>query len=118
MIMKHNLERFVKAQAGVYETALKEIRQGRKKSHWIWYIFPQLKGLGFSEMAQYYGIADLAEARAYLANDVLRSRLIEISEALLALPSGNALSVMGSPDDLKLRSMPGWMLEMRRGDWK
>ncbi len=57
-------------------------------------------------MAQYYGIADLAEARAYIANDVLRSRLIEISEALLALPSGNALSVMGSPDDLKLRSMP------------
>lgn len=104
MIMKHNLERFVKAQAGVYETALKEIRPGRKKSHWIWYIFPQLKGLGFSEMAQYYGIADLAEARAYIANDVLRSRLIEISEALLALPSGNALSVMGSPDDLKLRS--------------
>jgi len=64
--MKNNLERFVKAQAGVYETALEEMRRGRKESHWIWYIFPQLKGLGFSETAQYYGIDGMAEAKVRL----------------------------------------------------
>lgn len=102
--MKNSLDRFIKAQAGVYETALEEIKQGRKRSHWIWYIFPQLRGLGVSETAQYYGIADLNEAKAYMANPVLRSRLLEISEALLDLPTSDALAVMGSPDNLKLRS--------------
>ena len=103
-MVKNNLERFVKAQAGVYETALEEMRRGRKESHWIWYIFPQLKGLGFSETAQYYGIDGMAEAKAYLNHETLRKRLIEISEALLALPTDDALAVMGSPDNLKLCS--------------
>ena len=99
-----NLDRFLNAQAGSYETALREIRSGHKYSHWIWYIFPQIQGLGFSSTAQYYAIEDLAEAKAYLAHPTLRTRLLEISEALLTLSSSDPLDVMGSPDDLKLRS--------------
>ncbi len=102
--MKDNISRFIKAQAGVYETALAEMKNGRKKSHWIWYIFPQLADLGYSETAKYYGIKDMAEAKAYLANETLRQRLVEISNALLSLPTNDALGVMGSPDHLKLRS--------------
>ena len=98
------LKRFLDAQSRDYPTALAEIRGGRKRSHWIWYIFPQLEALGRSGMAKAYGIKDLAEARAYLAEPTLRARLIEISEALLALPGNDPLKVMGYPDDLKLRS--------------
>ena len=102
--MTNNLERFEKAQARDYQQALAEIRAGRKASHWIWYIFPQLKGLGFSYNAEYYGIADEGEARRYLAHPVLGARLREITMALLELPENNPLSVMGHPDDLKLLS--------------
>ena len=102
--MPHDLTRFKKAQELDYETALAEIRSGQKQSHWMWYIFPQLKGLGFSEISQYYGIKGIEEARAYLADDFLRSHLVEISESLLALESNNATQVMGYPDDLKLKS--------------
>ena len=98
------LKRFLDAQSRDYPTALAEIRGGRKRSHWIWYIFPQLEALGRSGMAKAYGIKDLAEARAYLAEPTLRARLIEISEALLAHPENDPLKVMGYPDDLKLRS--------------
>ncbi len=101
---QYNLTRFVDAQAQMYETALSEIRAGQKMSHWIWFIFPQLKELGYSPTAQFYGIADLAEAKAYLAHPTLRARLIEISEALLALNDSDPSSVMGYPDDLKLCS--------------
>ncbi len=100
----YNLERFVEAQDRMYRAALNEIRAGRKVSHWIWFVFPQLKELGFSSTARYYGIADLAEAQAYLAHPLLRARLIEISQALLALDDSDPSSVMGYPDDLKLRS--------------
>ncbi len=99
-----SLERFVQAQARDYDTALREIRGGRKRSHWMWYIFPQLRGLGFSSTAQFYGLRDLDEARAYMAHPVLGARLVEISGALLALETDNASAVMGYPDDLKLRS--------------
>ena len=99
-----NLDRFKKAQSRDYATALTEIKNGRKESHWMWYIFPQLKGLGFSSMAEFYGIDGLAEAKAYIADDLLRGRLVEISEALLSLPSSDAREVMGYPDDLKLKS--------------
>ena len=99
-----SLDRFLKAQEGDYEIALSEIRAGRKRSHWIWYIFPQLKGLGRSGTSEYYGIDGLEEAKAYLENSVLRGRLIEISEALLGLKSDDADDVMGFPDNLKLRS--------------
>ena len=102
--MPHDLTRFKKAQERDYETALAEIRAGEKQSHWMWYIFPQLEGLGFSEISQYYGIKGIEEAREYLADDLLRSHLVEISEGLLALESNNATQVMGYPDDLKLKS--------------
>lgn len=104
MSMKHDLTRFLLAQRDAYGAALSEIRAGRKRSHWMWFIFPQLKGLGFSSNAMYYGIEGLEEAAAYLADPVLGARLTEISMALLGLPGDNATAVMGSPDDLKLRS--------------
>jgi uncharacterized protein (DUF1810 family) len=102
--MNDALNRFVTAQERDYEKALAEIRAGRKRSHWIWYIFPQLKGLGFSTNAEYYGIDDLQEATAYLQHPVLGPRLIEISSALLAHAGQRATTIMGSPDDLKLWS--------------
>ena len=100
----YDLQRFLDAQEQDYEQALSEIRSGRKRSHWIWYIFPQLKALGFSSTAKYYGIADLEEAKAYLAEPTLRARLLEISGALLTLSENDPGRVMGYPDDLKLRS--------------
>ena len=98
------LKRFLDAQERDYAQALREIRGGRKQSHWIWYIFPQMKALGHTPSAKYYGIRDLDEAREYLAEPTLRARLIEISEALLALPENDPNKVMGNIDDLKLRS--------------
>ena len=98
------LDKFVSAQARDYETALAEIRSGYKRSHWMWYIFPQLQGLGFSPTAQYYGIRDLEQAKDYMAHPVLGPRLVEISGVLLALPGSNPSAVMGYPDDLKLCS--------------
>ena len=99
-----NLDRFKKAQASDYATALTEIKNGRKESHWMWYIFPQLKGLGFSSMAEFYGIDGLAVAKAYIADELLRGHLVEISDALLVVASSDAREVMGYPDDLKLKS--------------
>ena len=102
--MSCDLSRFHKAQRRDYAEALAEIRAGRKRSHWIWYIFPQIAGLGFSTTSQYYAIQNLDEAKAYLADPVLRERLLEISQALLDLPSSDPSAVMGYPDDLKLKS--------------
>ena len=104
-----DLSRFVRAQQGEefmvpYGTALAEIRQGRKRSHWIWYVFPQIRGLGYSANAHRYGIRDMAEARAYLADPVLGGRLREISAALLALPGDDPTAVLGWPDDMKVCS--------------
>ncbi len=99
-----SLSRFHEAQRRDYAQALSEIRAGRKRSHWIWYIFPQIRGLGYSSTSQYYAIRNLDEARAYLADPLLRARLLEISEALLALPCSDPGEVMGYPDDLKLKS--------------
>lgn len=99
-----DLSRFLKAQENTYETALMEINAGRKRSHWMWYIFPQIQGLGFSSTAQYYAIENLEEAAAYIAHPVLGARLIEISKALLKLDENDPRLVMGYPDDLKLRS--------------
>ena len=100
----YDLSRFLEAQKNSYETALREIKAGRKRSHWMWYIFPQIRGLGYSAMAQHYAIRDPNEAREYLQHPVLGPRLVEISEALLALDESDPRRVMGSPDDLKLRS--------------
>ena len=102
--MKNDLERFLKAQDKDYEQALKEIKKGRKTSNWIWYIFPQIAGLGFSSTSKYYSIKDKNEAIEYLKNNTLKNRLIEICEALLSLESDDATYVMGYPDDLKLKS--------------
>jgi uncharacterized protein (DUF1810 family) len=98
------LSRFVSAQDGVYEDALREIREGRKCGHWMWFIFPQLDGLGRSPMAQHYAIQNLAEARAYLEHPVLGPRLRECARALLDVKGRSAAHIFGSPDDLKLRS--------------
>ena len=102
--MAYDLSRFIEAQEQSYSAALAEIRAGRKTSHWIWYIFPQLEALGSSTMAKYYGIENLEEAKEYMANDLLRRRLLEISQALLELPKSDIEAVMGYPDNLKLRS--------------
>ena len=99
-----NLDRFIKAQENDYETALNEIENGHKQSHWIWYIFPQLQGLGFSSMSQFYGIKDEKEAIDYMNHPVLRERLLEISQALLSLDCNDPVRVMGYPDNLKLQS--------------
>lgn len=99
-----DMQRFFKAQEHDYTTALAEIRSGHKRSHWIWYIFPQIAGLGHSSTAEYYAIKDRTETEEYLADPVLSQRLIEISNALLELESDNPTDVMGYPDDLKLKS--------------
>ena len=99
-----DLKRFIDAQDADYSTALSEIKQGRKKTHWMWYIFPQIQGLGFSETSKFYAIKDLAEAGAFLKHPVLGNRLINICQALLDLKDNNANNIFGSPDDLKLKS--------------
>ena len=99
-----DLKRFADAQKGDYEIAREEIRKGKKRSHWMWYIFPQIRGLGRSSMAYRYGIESLDEARAYLADPVLGGNLREISGILLGLETNDAYRVFGSPDDMKLRS--------------
>ena len=99
-----NLQRFLEAQHGVFGRALDELRAGRKRSHWMWFVFPQLAGLGSSAMAERYGIAGLEEARSYLAHPLLGARLVVAAEALLALRGRSAREILGTPDDLKLRS--------------
>ena len=99
-----DLERFVEAQEGVHARALAEIRAGRKATHWMWFVFPQIEGLGSSPMAVRYAIGSLDEARAYLAHPVLGPRLKECAEAALAVEGRTAHDVFGTPDDLKLRS--------------
>ena len=102
--MGYDLERFIKAQQMDYEIAYKEISEGCKRSHWMWYIFPQIAGLGYSPMAKMYEIADLDEAKAYMENEYLRNNLIEITRALLNCGEDDIEKIMGFPDDLKLRS--------------
>lgn len=99
-----SLIRFHAAQERDYERALSEIRSGHKCSHWIWYIFPQIAGMGYSSTSKYYAITDFNEAVAYWNDFVLRAHLLEISEALLELESNDSEEVMGWPDDMKLRS--------------
>ena len=100
----HDLARFVAAQRGSYENALAEIASGRKRSHWMWYVFPQFAGLGSSATSRKYAIASLAEAQAYLRHEVLGPRLVACTEAALAVEGRSAREIFGPPDDLKLRS--------------
>ena len=98
------LDRFINAQERTYEVALAEIKNGQKKTHWMWYIFPQLRGLGFSQMAYTYGIVDLNEAKEYLAHPILSERLIKITKALLDLNENDPEVILGDIDALKLKS--------------
>ena len=100
----YDLARFVEAQEHSYARALSEIRSGQKRSHWMWYIFPQFDGLGFSSTSRRYSIKSVAEADAYLRHPVLGPRLLESARATLALEGRSAVEVFGSPDDMKLRS--------------
>jgi uncharacterized protein (DUF1810 family) len=100
----HDLARFVSAQATVYEQVLSELRAGRKRSHWMWFVFPQIAGLGRSAMSERYAIGSLQEARAYLAHPVLGERLRECSRLALEAPQVDVHKIFGSPDDLKFHS--------------
>lgn len=102
--MNSDLSRFIKAHHENYNRALQEIKNGQKQSHWMWYIFPQIKGLGVSEISKYYAINSLEEARLYLENEVLNAHLIEISKALLELKTSDPTLVFGDIDALKLNS--------------
>ena len=104
MKSEYNLKRFLDAQDQDYARALAEIRNGRKQSHWIWYIFPQISGLGYSSTAVFYGIKDIQEAEEYLRHPVLGSKLIETANALLEINGKTANQILGNPDDLKVRS--------------
>lgn len=99
-----DLQRFIDAQRNDYEQALQEVKSGRKRTHWMWYIFPQIHGLGMTPISDYYSIRSLREAKDYLKDPVLGARLVEISKALLELNTSDPHAVFGSPDDLKLRS--------------
>ena len=101
---RYNLQRFVQAQEPIYKLVVSELREGGKRSHWMWFIFPQLAGLGHSSTAQHFAIQSLEEAQAYLAHPTLGPRLIECAQALLNHEEKSATQILGTPDDLKLRS--------------
>ena len=100
----HDLRRFVEAQDGSYEAAISEIRRGQKRSHWMWFIFPQYVGLGTSATSQHYAVKSAAEAVAYLNDPVLGMRLVECADAVLRIEGRSAQQIFGSPDDMKLKS--------------
>lgn len=104
MVDPNSLQRFLEAQETDYEIALAEIKRGRKQSHWMWYIFPQIQGLGYSSTAKFYAINDVNEAHEYLGHPILGNRLIAISNELLKLDCNDANRIFGNPDDLKLKS--------------
>ena len=110
--MENNLNRFLEAQRKDYDIALSEIRAGRKRTHWMWYIFPQFRGLGHSETSKYYGIKDIDEVKEFLNHPILGLRLQQISEELMNLEEKDATKIMGHPDDLKLKSCMSLFLEI------
>ena len=104
MNARYDVQRFVDAQTSVFDHAFLELKNGRKRSHWMWFIFPQLEGLGHSDMARRYGISGIQEALAYAQHPELGPRLEQCSRALLQWPGRSATDILGSPDDLKLKS--------------
>jgi uncharacterized protein (DUF1810 family) len=100
----YKLDRFIDAQNGIYDQALAELKAGRKRTHWMWFIFPQIAGLGSSSMAEKFAIRSAEEASAYLADPILGSRLLRCVEAMLSIKDRTANHILGSPDDMKLRS--------------
>lgn len=116
MAAAYNLQRFIDAQESVYPLALEEIKNGRKQSHWMWFIFPQIQGLGFSATSKLYAIKDNQEAEAFLKHSLLGSRLITISNELLKLNSNDAHTIFGSPDDMKLQSSMTLFSSLKNAD--
>ena len=104
MADRFNLHRFVEAQDPVYERVLAELRRGRKTSHWMWFVFPQISGLGVSGMSRRFSISSLAEARAYFRHPILGPRLVECAQLVIAVQGKTVYDILGSPDDLKFRS--------------
>ena len=104
MTKENNLKRFIDAQEADYQIALSEVKNGKKQSHWMWYIFPQIQGLGFSETSKFYAIKDLKEAEEFLKHVILGVRLIHICNELVKLKGNDANKIFGSPDDVKLKS--------------
>lgn len=104
MVSKYDLQRFIDAHSMNFDNALREISNGKKITHWMWYIFPQIKGLGKSSIANYYAIESLDEAKAYLNNELLKGNTIKILNVLMELKTNNPTEIFGKPDDLKLRS--------------
>lgn len=104
MTSQIQLNRFLEAQENTYQDALNEIRKGKKQSHWMWFVFPQIKGLGFTDYNLFYAIENLQEAEAYYNHPILGKRLIEISQALLHIEGKTAFEIVGKPDDRKLKS--------------
>jgi uncharacterized protein (DUF1810 family) len=112
---RFDLQRFVTAQARAFPIALDELRAGKKRSHWMWYIFPQLRGLGVSSTAQLYGVDSLEEARAYLAHPLLGPRLRHCTEVVVEAGASSLIAIFGSPDDLKFRSSATLFAEAEAG---
>ncbi len=112
----YNLRRFVKAQDGVYPEVLAELRAGQKRSHWMWFIFPQIRGLGQSDMARRFAISGRPEAEAYLGHDVLGARLMQCTRIVAGLAGRNAQQIFGYPDDLKFRSSMTLFMCATRGN--
>jgi uncharacterized protein (DUF1810 family) len=104
LITENDLNRFIEAQQNIYPQVLEEIRSGRKSTHWMWFIFPQIEGLGHSSTAKYYSIKSIEEAKKYIGHPVLGKRLLECSNTLLNIDDKSANEIFGYPDDLKLRS--------------
>jgi uncharacterized protein (DUF1810 family) len=100
----YDLKRFLSAQEGVYDRALAELKGGRKRTHWMWYIFPQIDGLGYSPMAKHYSIKNIEEARQYLIHPVIGKRLLECTQAVVAINGRSLSEIFGYPDDLKFKS--------------
>jgi uncharacterized protein (DUF1810 family) len=111
--MKNRLNRFTEAQETTYEKAFSEIRHGKKETHWMWFIFPQIRGLGNSETSKYYAIEDINEASEFLKDSILRGRLIKICHELLELQINDAHKIFGAPDDLKLKSCMTLFLSLK-----
>lgn len=101
---QHHLQRFLDAQEHTYNQAYAEIKRGRKTTHWMWFIFPQVAGLGYSETSRHYAISGLSEAKSYMDHQILGKRLLDITDLLLQIKDKSAYEIFGSPDDLKLRS--------------
>jgi len=116
MNLDDGIERFLSAQENTYDKALREIKNGMKESHWMWFVFPQIRGLGFTEYNVYFGLKDLDEAREYLEHPILGKRLVEISQAALGQKGKTAMEIFGRPDERKLKSCMTLFSQIQNAD--